>query len=448
MSDHTPFLTIFPGCENLSAAAGGLDKAYVTDVQVDVRQRSLSIAAWFASMPSPVDIQRISENIRLDYALDTVGILPEYPRVKASAAAVDTRMSSNFSKPTGNVLMGRQIKMKPVPMNTLNLESGRVAVEGDVVAVTSRTIQKSGGAVLCFDMTDRTNSIRISRFLRSDDDKSIIDEIKPGDHLIVQGEIIYSKYDDDMVLDPRNIMKSKRVIRPDNAPEKRVELHLHTRFSALDALTDPAAVVKRAAYWGMPAIAVTDHGVAQAFPDMWKAGKKEGVKIIYGMEAYYLNDMDGNSAVIGKSSLPLDTEFVAFDIETTGLNAQTDRMTEIGAILFSGTEIIDTFNTFVDPQRHIPPDITNLTGIRDSDVQGAPLEKEAMQMFMEFVGNRPIIAHNAHFDVGFMTAASIRQGLRFQPVFLDTLALSQALCPELRSSTTTAQATTPWSWRG
>ena len=432
MSDHTPFLTIFPGCENLSAAAGGLDKAYVTDVQVDVRQRSLSIAAWFASMPSPVDIQRISENIRLDYALDTVGILPEYPRVKASAAAVDTRMSSNFSKPTGNVLMGRQIKMKPVPMNTLNLESGRVAVEGDVVAVTSRTIQKSGGAVLCFDMTDRTNSIRISRFLRSDDDKSIIDEIKPGDHLIVQGEIIYSKYDDDMVLDPRNIMKSKRVIRPDNAPEKRVELHLHTRFSALDALTDPAAVVKRAAYWGMPAIAVTDHGVAQAFPDMWKAGKKEGVKIIYGMEAYYLNDMDGNSAVIGKSSLPLDTEFVAFDIETTGLNAQTDRMTEIGAILFSGTEIIDTFNTFVDPQRHIPPDITNLTGIRDSDVQGAPLEKEAMQMFMEFVGNRPIIAHNAHFDVGFMTAASIRQGLRFNPVFLDTLALSQALCPELK----------------
>ncbi len=300
MSDHTPFLTIFPGCENLSAAAGGLDKAYVTDVQVDVKQRSVSIAAWFPSMPSPVDIQRISENIRLDYGLDTVAILPEYPRVKASAAAVDTRVSSNFSKPAGNVLMGRQIKMKPVPMNTLNLESGRVAVEGDVVAVTSRTIQKSGGAVLCFDMTDRTNSVRISRFLRSDDDKSIIDEIKPGDHLIVQGEIIYSKYDDDMVLDPRNIMKSKRVIRPDNAPEKRVELHLHTRFSALDALTDPAAAVKRAAYWGMPAIAVTDHGVAQAFPDMWKAGKNEGVKIIYGMDAYYVNDIDGNGAVTGK----------------------------------------------------------------------------------------------------------------------------------------------------
>ncbi len=430
MSEHTPLLTMFPSCTSLASTAGGLEKSYVTDVQIDMAQQAMTIAAYFAMMPSPVDIQRMSELIRADYGLNMVGIVPDYPKMPSSPAAVETHTSSN--KPSGSVLMGRQIKQKPVPMNTLTLESGRVTVEGDVVAVTSRTLQKSGGAVLCFDITDRTNSVRISRFLRSEDDKSIIDEVKPGDHLVVQGEIIYSKYDDDMVLDPRNIMKSKRIIRPDNAPEKRVELHLHTRFSALDALTDPAAVVKRAAYWGMPAIAVTDHGVAQAFPDMWKAGKKEGVKIIYGMEAYYLNDMDGNSAVIGKSSLPLETEFVAFDIETTGLNAQTERMTEIGAILFSGSQIIGTFNTFVDPQKHIPPDITNLTGIRDSDVQGAPFEKEAMKMFMDFIGDRPIIAHNAHFDVGFMTAAAIRNGLRFTPVFLDTLALSQALCPDLK----------------
>ena len=319
MSEYTPFLTVFPGCEGLIASAGGLDKACVTDVQVDIRQRTVSIAARFAVMPSPVDIREISDCIRRDYGLSGVGIIPDYPRVKASAPAVDTHAASNPSKPTGAVLMGRAIKQRPVPMNTLTLESGRVTIEGDVVAVTSRTIPKSGAAVLSFDITDRTNSIRVSRFLRSDDDKSIIDAVQEKDHLIIQGEITYSKYDDDMILDPRNIMKGKRFIRPDNAPEKRVELHLHTRFSALDALTDPAAVVKRAAYWGMPAIAVTDHGVAQAFPDMWKAGKKEGVKIIYGMEAYYLNDMDGNSAVIGKSSLPLDTEFVAFDIETTGL---------------------------------------------------------------------------------------------------------------------------------
>ena len=419
MSEHTPFLTIFPGCASLAGSAGGLDKAYVTEVQVDSGEMTLSICAWFASMPSPVDIATLSSRIRDDYGLSAVGIVPDYPRtVRASTPAVTATAPQSGAKPTGDVLMGRAIKQRPVPMNTLTLESGKVTVEGDVVDVTSRTLAKRGSAVLCFDITDRTNSVRVSRFLRSEDDQSIIDKVKKGDHVVVQGEIIYSKYDDDMVLDPRNIMKGKRYIRPDNAEEKRVELHMHTRFSTLDALTDPDAIVARAAYWGMPAIAVTDHGVAQAFPDMWKAGKKHGVKIIYGEECYFVNDMDGNSAVIGKSKLPLDTEFVAFDIETTGLNAMNDRMTEIGAIIFSGTEIKQVFNTFVDPERHIPPDITQLTGIRDSDVAGAPKEKEAMQMFIDFIGDRPIIAHNAHFDVGFMTAAANRQGLKFSPVFL------------------------------
>ena len=431
MPDYTPFLTIFPGCADLRSMAGGLDKAFVTDVQIDLQERSMTVSARFAAMPSMVDITTLTERLKQDYALEGVGIEPDYPRtVKASTAAMAPG-SAGSSVPHGDVLFGRAIKQKSVPMSTLNLESGRVTVEGDVVAVSSRTT-KNGGAVLGFDLTDRTNSVRVSRFLRSEDDHSVIDAVAPGDHLIVQGEIVWSKYDDDMILEPRNIMKGKKFVRPDNAPEKRVELHMHTRFSALDALTDPAAIVKRAAYWGMPAIAVTDHGVAQAFPDMWKAGKKHGVKIIYGMEAYYLNDMDGNAAVIGKSKLPLDTEFVAFDIETTGLNAKDDRMTEIGAVIFSGGEIRQTFNTFVNPGMHIPPNITELTGIRDEDVADAPGEKEAMELFLRFAGDRPLIAHNAHFDVGFMTAASLRQGIRFSPVFLDTLALSQALLPELK----------------
>ena len=432
MSEHTPFLTVFPGCADLAHLAGGLEKAYITDVQVLAGEKTMTVSAWFAAMPSMVDITTISERLKADYGLESAPLIPDYPRPKLATAPAVSVSHGGHEAPKGDVLFGRAIKQRPVPMETLSLESGKVTVEGDVVAVTSRTLQKRGGAILCFDMTDRTNSVRVTRFLRSDDDQSILDKVNVGDHVAVQGEIIWSKYDDDMVLDPRNIMKSKRYVRPDNAEVKRVELHMHTRFSALDALTDPAAIVKRAAYWGMPAIAVTDHGVAQAFPDMWKAGKKHGVKIIYGMEAYYVNDMDGNAAVIGKSKLPLDTEFVAFDIETTGLNAQTDRMTEIGAVIFSGGEVRQTFNTFVNPQRHIPADITQLTGIRDQDVADAPLEKEAMEMFMAFAGDRPLIAHNAHFDVGFMTAAALRNGLRFSPVFLDTLALSQALLTDLK----------------
>ena len=433
MSEHTPFLEIFSGCSELASYCGGLDKAYVTEVQIDAAERTMTVNAWFASMPSPAELQVLSERLKADYELSGVGIVPDFPRMKlASSSATSGKAPAPGGPPKGEVLFGRAIKQSPVPMNTLSIESGKVTVEGDVVDVSSRLLQKSGGAVLGFDITDKTSSIKVSRFIRSDDDKSVVDKINIGDHIIVQGEVMYSKYDDDMVLDPRNIVKGKRYIRPDNAEEKRVELHMHTRFSALDALTDPAKVVERAAYWGMPAIAVTDHGVAQAFPDMWKAGKKYGVKIIYGMEAYFVNDMDGNSAVIGKSKLPLDTEFVAFDIETTGLNAINDRMTEIGAVIFSGGEIKAEFNTFVNPERHIPPDITQLTGIRDSDVADAPLEKETMEMFLDFAGDRPLIAHNAHFDVGFMTAASNRCGLKFSPVFLDTLALSQALLPELK----------------
>ncbi|MBQ5977987.1 MAG: PolC-type DNA polymerase III [Oscillospiraceae bacterium] len=429
MTEHTPFLTVFPGCAARRDSCGGLDKAYITDVQVNLAERRVTVSAWFPAMPSPVEEEALCACLRDDYALNSVRLIPDYPQPRAVLQPFASAAPS--SAPKGDVLFGRAIKQSPVKMETLNLESGRVTVEGDVVAVSSRTTKK-GGAVLAFDLTDRTSTIRISHFLRQEEDRSIVDKINPNDHLTVQGEITYNKFEDDMVLDPRNIVKGKRYIRPDEAPEKRVELHLHTRFSALDALTDPEAAVKRAAYWGMPAIAVTDHGVAQAFPDMWKAGKKHGVKIIYGLEAYYLNDMDGNSAVMGKSKLPLDTEFVAFDIETTGLNAQDNRMTEIGAVIFSGGEIKREFNTFVNPHQPIPANITELTGIKDSDVADAPDEDEALRMFLDFAGDRPLIAHNAHFDVGFMSAAANRHHIKFSPVFLDTLALSQALLPELK----------------
>ena len=430
MSEHTSFLDAFPGCHERRETCGGLDKARVTDAQLDPEALALTVWVSFAAMPSLVELRALENLLREDYGLRQVQIVADYPRPRlASDPAASPAAPSGA--PAGSVLFGRAIKQRPVPMETVNLESGRVTVEGDVVAVNSRSTKK-GGAVLGFDLTDLTGTLHISRFLRSDDDRSIIDRIAPGDHLVVQGEVAYNKFDDDMVLEPRNIVKGKKLIRPDNAETKRVELHVHTRFSALDALTDPAAIVKRAATWGMPAIAVTDHGVAQAFPDMWKAGKKHGVKIIYGMEAYFVNDMDGNSAVMGKSRLPLDTEFVAFDIETTGLNARSDRMTEIGAAIFSGGEVKSEFNTFVNPQMPIPANITELTGIRDADVSGAPLEDEALRRFLEYAGDRPLIAHNAHFDVGFMMAAAARHNIRFTPVFLDTLALSQALLPELK----------------
>ena len=431
MSEHTSFLEIFPGAASHISNCGGLEKAYVTDVEISLEAGTMSIRAHFARTPAPAELDSICTALRADYGL-RVSIIADSPEKKPAGAPAAAAQPSAPSGGNGKVLMGHSIKKAPTPMGELNQDSGRVAIEGDVFEVTSRKLKKRDGAMLSFDITDLTGSIRVIKFLRAEDDQSVINKINVGDHLIINGFVTYSRYDEDIVLEPKDIVAGKKYIRPDNAEEKRVELHVHTRFSALDALTDPAAIVKRAAYWGHPAIAVTDHGVLQAFPDMWKAGRKHGVKIIYGCECYFVNDMDGSLAVHGSSDRDMNDEMVAFDIETTGLNAGSDRMTEIGAVIYAGGEIKETFNTFVDPGMHIPSEITQLTGITDRDVKGAPSEAEAMKSFLEFAGDRPIVAHNADFDTGFMSAAAARSGIEFEPVYLDTLALSHALLPDLK----------------
>ena len=425
MSEKIPFLDMFPDCVSLQDTCGGLDKAEVLDVLIERETMTMQLHTWFARMPAPVERTNIEQLLAAQFRLRGVQIQAEYPAPE---------QKKEEKKAKAKVLMGKPIPKRTdiTPMNELTLESGNVTLEGEVFAVSSREIAKYGSAVLSFDMTDSTSSVRVSRFLRSDDDQSIVGLIHEGMWLRVQGKINYSKYDEDMVLEPRNIVQGEKVIRPDNAPQKRVELHLHTRYSALDAISDPADLVARAAYWGHPAIAVTDHGVAQAFPDMWKASKKYGVKIIYGEEGYLVNDVDGTLAVHGESDLPLDTEFIAFDIETTGLHLDTNRMTEIGAVLFSGGEIKAEFDTFVNPHMPIPAEITRLTGITDADVANAPDEAEAMRQFLDFAGGRPIIAHNADFDTGFMSAACRRAGIPFEPVYLDTLVLAQYLLPDLK----------------
>ncbi len=430
MNEHTPFLDIFPGAAVHKDSCGGLEKAYVTDVEISVEAKTMSIRAWFVRTPAPAELDMLARILQGDYGLDRVFITPDSPEAAKAAKISASAPASGGSD--GKVLMGRSIKKAPINMNELNQDSGRVVVEGDVFEVTSRKLKKRDGAMLCFDMTDLTGSIRVVKFLHPEDDQSLINKVNVGDHLKVNGYVSFSRYEEDIVLEPKDIVLGKKKIRPDEAEEKRVELHVHTRFSTLDALTDPAEIVKRAAYWGHPAIAVTDHGVLQAFPDMWKAGRKHGVKIIYGCEGYLVNDVDGSLAVHGESERNMLDEMVAFDIETTGLNAGSDRMTEIGAVIFAGNEIKATFNTFVDPEMHIPAEITQLTGITDRDVKGAPKEAEALRSFLEFAGDRPLVAHNADFDTGFMSAAAVRNGIEFEPVYIDTLSLSRALLPDLK----------------
>ena len=424
----TGFLNIFPGCEPLAGSCGGLDKAEVESVVVDENERSMTVNARFASVVAPAEAAALESSLRAQYGLLKVTLNAECPKPQPAQRP----KSGNAD---GRLLYGKALRKSDVPqdMSTVTLESGYVTVKGEVFAVNNREIQKRGATILSFDMTDYTGSVRINKFIARGEDASIAGKIKPGMCLVVRGRADFDKFYGDLVIDPASIATSEMELRPDtHEGEKRVELHLHTRYSTLDALPDPAKVVERAAAWGMKAVAVTDHGTAQSFPEMSKAGKKYGVKILYGIEGYYVNDVDTGSAVRGESELPLTAEFVAFDVETTGLSAAADRLTEIGAVLFSGGKVIDTFSTFVNPEMHIPANITELTGIKDSDVADAPGEAEAMRAFLDFAGGRPIIAHNATFDTGFMAAACARSGIEFSPVVVDTLILSQRLLPELR----------------
>lgn len=334
---------------------------------------------------------------------------------------------------------GKPFRGTAVPMKDLNLDMGTIIVEGKVFAIEHKELTKRNAWVVKFDMTDNTNSIRVTRFLEAKEAKPILDNVQLGSVLRVQGKLIEDRFENDMVLKPYAMMPGVLPKRKDTSPNgKRVELHLHTTMSNMDALTDTAAAVKQAAAWGHKAIAITDHGVAQSFPDAMKAAAKakvagtdENIKILYGVEGYYVNDVDDRIVVHGEQDIGFGDEYVAFDLETTGLSSANDRIIEIGAVVMKNGEELDRFQTFVDPQRPLEKKIVELTGITDEMLKGAPKIEEVLPEFLKFVNGRVLVAHNSDFDTGFIRAACARQGLPYTYTAADTLILSQNMLPQL-----------------
>ena len=347
-------------------------------------------------------------------------------REKPQAAASDT-------------FYGKPFKGNSVPMRELSLDMGTIIVEGRVFAVDHKELKKRNAWVVKFDITDNTNSIRVTKFMEAGEAKPILDNVQVGSVLRVQGKLIEDRFENEMVLKPYAMCPGSMPKRKDTAPgEKRVELHLHTTMSNMDALTPTADAVKQAAAWGHRAIAITDHGVAQSFPDAMKAASKakvagtdENIKILYGCEGYYVNDVDDRIVVHGSQEMDFDQEYAAFDLETTGLSSRADRIIEIGAVILKNGEEIDRFQTFVDPGRKLDRKIVELTGITDEMLLGAPSIQEVLPKFLEFVGNRVLVAHNSDFDTGFIRAECQRQGLPYGFTAADTLILSQNLLPHL-----------------
>ena len=332
-------------------------------------------------------------------------------------------------------LYGRSGNGKMIPISHVAYDSGKVTVWGDVFAFEKKVTRSGDKNIITIDITDYTGSITVKVFGPINNTK-IVEKIKTGDAIVVSGDVEFDKFAGGIVINARSISTAQKIKVVDNAPKKRVELHLHTNMSQMDGMTPAKKLIQRAASWGHPAIAITDHGVAQAFPEAMNTARKinsdeQKIKILYGTEAYFIDDLV--ESVSGDKNESLDGTFICFDIETTGLSANRDKITEIGAVKVVNGEVVDEFSTFVNPEMPIPARITELTGITDSMVKDAPSQSEAVKAFLEFADGEVLVAHNAPFDTGFIRVACENMGVKYDSTSVDTVVICRNILSDIKN---------------
>ena len=357
----------------------------------------------------------------------------EEAEAAAKTQSIDSAsLDLDFNAESAEVIKGRAIRGKPISISDAIKTLGeKVIVVGDVFSSEEKELRNERKTI-SYCITDFGASVVVKLFGSNKElDELPLGSIKNGATLLVSGKIDYDQYAHDIVIKADSIIKVQRSPKMDTYPEKRVELHCHTNMSAMDAVTEATKLIDRANMWGHQAIAITDHGNVQAFPDAMY-GTPKGFKIIYGCEAYVVNDIDVAKVVNRDDNRDIHEEIIVFDVETTGLNCKKERLTEIGAVKLKNMQIIDSFNIMVNPEKPIPQKIVELTGITDEMVADAPKEEEAVRKFMEFCGeNAVLVAHNAHFDDSYIQAVCKRHDFVFDYTLVDTLVLCQRMLPEM-----------------
>ncbi|WP_434564185.1 PolC-type DNA polymerase III [Thermoanaerobacterium thermosaccharolyticum] len=339
------------------------------------------------------------------------------------------KAASDVNNDDKKVLLGKEINSKVIKISEISQEGDDVTIQGEIFALELREIKSK--YLTTFDITDNTSSFSVKAFFSDEKYNAIKDKLKVGSCVKVRGTVIYDKYERDLIINAKDIEVAEKIMRIDNSPEKRVELHVHTQMSSMDGVSSAESLIKRASEWGHKAIAITDHAVLQAYPEAQSAAKKYGVKVIYGVEGYLVND--GVPIVSGNASGTIDDSFVVFDIETTGLSSINDSIIEIGAVKIKDCQIVDTFETFVNPQIHISNFITKLTGITDDMVKRYPPIDEVLPKFLEFIKGSTLVAHNANFDVTFIKTKAKNLGIEVDNPVLDTLELSRHMYENLKN---------------
>lgn len=365
MAQHIPFFELFTGLSLSWEIRSLLDGAFLTAVEIEKDSRTMHMALTVLSdLGEKKDA--LAAAIAAAYTLN---------RVVIHQSVAPPIQSAPAKSENGEVIMGGPIKGSVQPIEGLNPKMGSVVVAGKVFSADLRETRRPGVFFLSFDITDFKSSVRVVKYLEKEDKARLKKDVKPGMWVKVQGFVKLSRDGTDVQVDPRNITTYSHEMRQDHAEIKRVELHAHTTFSNMDALSSlspkvgpDSNIVKRAEAWGHPAIAITDHGVVQGFPDAWHSARD--IKLLYGMEGYFVNNLDDRIPIHGEQEAAFTDEYVAFDIETTGLKVSQEAITEIGAVVIQNGEITGRFQTFVDPGRHLSNEIIALTGITDQMLKG------------------------------------------------------------------------------
>ena len=375
-------------------------------------------------------------------------IAEDRQRAEAVLAAHMPSEHAERAKAPSDALIGRNIHDAPIPMNEITEDIGRMTVVGEVSDFEARDTKTGTSKIITFSMTDHMGSVNCKLFMGGRNSRetaagiqaqmdALSAALKPGNWVKVRGSYRYDDYRREMVLMVNDLMAAEKPVRADTAPEKRVELHCHTNYSTMDACASATSLIKQAAAWGHRAIAITDHGVVQAFPEAFGAAKKNGIKLIPGCEGYLIDD-DAGIVTFPADGSDVDPAidactWVVVDVETTGLNTYTDEIIEIGAVRIENGVEVAAFSELIDPERDVPDKVAELTGITTAMLRGKRTLKEVMPSFIEFCKGAVLVAHNASFDMSFFRRAFRAAGHPFDFTIVDTLALVRNQYPRQKS---------------
>ncbi len=394
-------------------------------------QEELGIAAQDAEIEQSIAAEKSGGNF---------GVVYEKPNgySKQSSGYGPDHQKSSYSKelPEG-MIFGRSAKIKgtPIKITDISPETENVVITGEAIRVDSNDMRsKPDKSILIFDVYDGTSTITCKAFVEKAKLKDYKKKID-GKGVKVDGVARYDNFAKEITVMANSIFESeglKKFKREDNAEHKRVELHMHTQMSQMDGITPCEDLIKRAISWGWDSIAITDHGVVQSFPEAHKLLEKTKakIKVIYGVEAYFAPDKD--PCVFNSKGQSIDTEYSVLDLETTGISYLTEKITEIGIIKIKNGEIIDTFETFVNPEKHIPEKVQEITHITDDMVKDSPTIDKILPKMIEFIGDSVVVTHNTDFDVSYLKYNYEQYGYKFNNTYLDTLRLAKAMYPEFK----------------